>query len=682
MNKNYWKAAAWILGAIAVMGIWLSFGPERLGGSATYSITSGTSMEPLIHKNALALVRAQPSYKVGDVVLYNSSVLHKPVLHRIIHIQNGDYFFKGDNNDFVDPGYATKSELIGKLWIHVPAAGGILGWFGKPVQATLLSMALVVILFVTGMSTVSYSRRRRGKRAVHHAAAGEMPSFLGGAPISLVIFGVLLGLTFLLYVIGFSRPGWHTAPLPNAYKQAGEFTYTGPVNAPTAVYPGGTVKTGEPLYPGLLDSVTLRFRYRFDSNLPHDIKGTIEMKALLLAKSDTWQDLSLLVPPTRFDGDHAFADSTIMLSNLYALIDQVTAQSGSSAYSADIQPTVHITGTVNGKHIDDRFVPVIPFTIGRNVITLNTTAATPAPTGATYVPPSSSANKSLILNPHQFGSIPQLADNIVSIGKYQFTVPNIRRDAYVLTVLTVAAGIAHNVLRRRERVKTTDDLIAEQYESFIVPVSSLAVPDGSTVTELKTFKELAELAKYLERPILTESEAGAIRTYVVDDGEVRYTAHSANVSRKPRTGQTLFAVSPKAAGIYQRAWGTMFGRITIAVIVLTVAATLATSLTASNTVPATKVGTSQNARTIAQLTPSKCSTLTLTSLVFKTAGNSSNTTSNALIIGTSGVETLNDTGNNNCIVGGAGKDAITAKATSICVIGPTSGATYTTCTKK
>jgi signal peptidase I len=85
-------------------------------------VTAGVSMQPLLYKNDLAIVRAQSTYHVGDVVLYNSAVLGRPVLHRIILIQNGQYYFKGDNNNFVDPGYATRSELVGKLWVHVPDA--------------------------------------------------------------------------------------------------------------------------------------------------------------------------------------------------------------------------------------------------------------------------------------------------------------------------------------------------------------------------------------------------------------------------------------------------------------------------------------------------------------------------------------------------------------------------------
>ena len=99
---------ALVLAQLAIV-LWIFFAPSQLGGSSTYAVTSGVSMQPLLYKNDLAIVRAQSTYHVGDVVLYNSAVLGEPVLHRIILIQNGQYYFKGDNNDFVDPGYATRS---------------------------------------------------------------------------------------------------------------------------------------------------------------------------------------------------------------------------------------------------------------------------------------------------------------------------------------------------------------------------------------------------------------------------------------------------------------------------------------------------------------------------------------------------------------------------------------------
>ncbi len=152
-----------VLGALA-LGFWAFFAPTKVGGSTTYSVTSGISMEPLLHKNDLAFVRTQSSYHVGDVVLYQSPVVGQPVLHRIILIQHGNYFFQGDNNGFVDPGYARKSQLVGTLWFHVPKVGAALGWLGAPAHAALLAGFAVMVIALSGSTTKRRRGRRRGRR--------------------------------------------------------------------------------------------------------------------------------------------------------------------------------------------------------------------------------------------------------------------------------------------------------------------------------------------------------------------------------------------------------------------------------------------------------------------------------------------------------------------------------------
>ena len=155
------KIAGVIVAAAVLFGVWTFFAPTTLGGTTTYSVTDGISMNPLLYKGDFAVVRAQSSYHVGEVVLYENQVLHKSVLHRIFLIQNGNYFFKGDNNDFVDPGYATRSELVGALWFHIPHVGAVLGWFGVPAHASLLAGIAAMAVVLTGAKTSKGGRRRR-----------------------------------------------------------------------------------------------------------------------------------------------------------------------------------------------------------------------------------------------------------------------------------------------------------------------------------------------------------------------------------------------------------------------------------------------------------------------------------------------------------------------------------------
>jgi signal peptidase I len=720
-----------VVGAIA-LGLWVFFAPTKVGGSTTYSVTSGISMEPLLHKNDLAFVRSQSSYHVGDIVLYQSSVVHKPVLHRIILIQNGNYFFKGDNNGFVDPGYATRSELVGTLWFHVPKVGVVLGWLGTPAHAALLAGFAVMVIALTGSTTKSRRRRRRGSKAMvpkHERAKRSTPPiraarddtggdsrgaarrrpqpFLEGPTSTLMSLGVALALALLFLGIGFSRPLQVTGGLPNAYQQSGTFSYSAAPKTPTAVYPTGVVSTGDPIYPSLVEVVNLRFGYRFTSSLPHSIKGTLELRALVLSQADTWQEVSTVVPIADFVGDKTFAATDLSLASLYTLIGSVSAESGVAGtnYSVDVQPVVHIKGTVDGRRIDQKFSPVLPFAVTTTAIRVDVAVAPPPP-GATYVPSTAATALLTALHPSQSGSIPHLVTNVISIAKYKVPVSALRTLGIVLAVLAVALAVVHDRRRRRGTRRSAEELIAKQLHTLIVPVAALG-PSQMPI-EVTDFTQLAGLARFLERPILYQVGNGR-RTYAVDDENRRYvtSAIERRAPREPREstetgsdgtrgGGDTAPTQPDAPTVSGRMHrkqvadstpartrprGALLARVGAAVFLLAVIATLTVSFTASTSVPPSSAGRSVVPGAVSQATPAGCSALALTTLV-RGSGTFSTNESHALVLGSAGVDTISAPGTFNCIIGGAGKDKVTSTSSSVCIIGPTTGSTYTNCVKK
>jgi signal peptidase I len=584
--RSYRVKIVGVIVAVAVLfGVWTFFAPTKLGGTTTYSITDGISMNPLLYKGDFAVIRAQSSYHVGEVVLYESQVLHKPVLHRIILIQNGNYFFKGDNNDFVDPGYATRSELIGELWFHVPHAGAVLGWFGVPVHASLLAGLAAMAVVLTSTRSSKRRRRRRGRSpprlgqlsqtvtresmssntsatpgAGERRSAGatgsdatrpeqerrsgiamtpqqvatrRAPSYFEGPKATLIAL-CFLGLLAVVFLgVGYSRPLLRTAPLSNAYRQTGTFSYSAALNAPTAVYPSGSVKTGDPVYPSLVSSLGLTFKYHFTSPLPHHLTGTIELRTLVLSKTNTWQSLSAGTATAPFIGDTATASTTLALSGLYALINTVSAQSGVAGanYAVDVQPVVRIIGTVGGSRIKTTFLPVLPFQVAPTSLTLDVPVA-PAPPGATYVAPTASSALAAGLNPTESGSVPHVYPNMVSVLKYEVRVSLLRSSGVVLALLALLVAALHDILRRRKTVRSDEELIAKQAGSLIVPVDMLAASDGSDRLVVLDFAHLASLAHYLERPILYEMRGG-LRRYEVDDGTLRYVYQPASEMSTP-----------------------------------------------------------------------------------------------------------------------------------------------------
>jgi hypothetical protein len=521
----------------------------------------------------------------------------------------------------------------------------------------------------------------------HQVRTRHPPSFLEGPPITLAAIGILALLGSLCLALGFSRPLGRTAPLTGAFNQAGTFSYSATVKTPTAVYPSGSAVTGDAIYPNLVNTVVLQFKYRFTSPFVHNIKGTIELRSLLLSQSNTWQQLNVVQQPVAFTGDQASMVSSLPLAGLYDLINTVSTESGTAgaAYSADIQPVVEITGTVGNQSIKESFDPVLPFSVAPTVITLNA-AVTAAPPGATYIPASASTALATTLNPTESGSISHVVPNVVPIAKYDVSVPVLCVLGLVCGGLAIAVSLAHDFLRRRKTVRSDEEQIANRSHSLVVPVASLAPTTDTELIEIPGFATLVSLAQFLERPILYATD-GFQRTYAVDDEYRRYLfrptddpASDAVVAEPSGTGPPprssghapSHAASHASSRPEHRGRGLPAARMVAGLVALGVTGTLVTSFTASTNVPTSRAGASVRALLVSQLAPVGCNALALSS-VTQGSGAFSNSRSNALVLGSAKSDTITDTGSGNCIVGGGGTDAITGTSTDICVTGPTLG---------
>jgi signal peptidase I len=141
--KRGLHAIAWVLLAVAAFVLW----PERWGGTMTYVITSGASMQPGFEQGDLAILRSSNEYGPGDVAAYNSSEFQQIVMHRITEESDEGYTFQGDNNDFLDPETVTEDQMLGELVLRVPQVGTALTWFLKPVN---LGIAAAALFFLFG----------------------------------------------------------------------------------------------------------------------------------------------------------------------------------------------------------------------------------------------------------------------------------------------------------------------------------------------------------------------------------------------------------------------------------------------------------------------------------------------------------------------------------------------------
>ena len=519
------KGLVRLLVLAALAALWVFFAPVQIGGSTLYSSTVGISMEPLFHKGDLAVVRRASSYKVGDIVLYESPILHRPVLHRIIVIQGDHYFFKGDNNDFVDPGYAKIGDLQGKLWFHIPKAGRILGWLGAPTHTALLAGAAMAFLLLGGGAKSSRKRRRRRRTG----SRTNLPR--SSAPVSSsarryihrprksaenITGGIALVLALALLADGFGAPLARTVAV-SGFRQTGTFSYSAKTSAPSPIYPTGVARSGEPLFLDAFNKVAVGFGYRFQTKFAHQVHGTVTLK-MLISSDSSWRRLYTLEATTPFKGDVAAASATLDLQQIKALTSQISIESGTvgSEYTIDIQPTVHIVGKVGDKPIDSTFSPDLPFKLTQALLVLNITAAPEAP-GASYAAPSAAATLAAGLNPSQTGTIPGLAPNYLSLARYHLSISAVRGAGLGLLGLAVIAFLSKFFKRSRE-VWSPEKRIAIRYGCVLVDVVSFT--HGSLTTQPRTdvpsFESLATLAQYCERPILRET-GGQLPAYAVED---------------------------------------------------------------------------------------------------------------------------------------------------------------------
>jgi signal peptidase I len=146
-----------------LFAIWVALAPPVLGGSTSYVITDGISMLPRYHAGDLVLLREQSSYHVGEVAGYHNLQLGVTVMHRIIAIKDGHYYFKGDNNNFVDTYHPAASEIVGAEWIHLPGWGNFILMLKAPFVTAVLLGLMWLFLFAPRFSRGS--RRRRSNHA-------------------------------------------------------------------------------------------------------------------------------------------------------------------------------------------------------------------------------------------------------------------------------------------------------------------------------------------------------------------------------------------------------------------------------------------------------------------------------------------------------------------------------------
>ena len=518
------------LGLIVLGFVWFWFAPAPLGGSSTYVVTHGVSMEPRFHTGDLAIVRSRGSYHVGEVVAYHNRMLHTIVLHRIIARAGARYVFKGDHNNFVDFEHPAASQLIGALWLHVPGVGADL--------QSIRSPALVGVLFAAGVLLLTGAafkrRRRRGRREVRAGGSAQPPSPSRGGrqgpatpAFGVWAIGALALLAFvMLALLSFTRSPTKLHPYTVPYEQSGRLSYSAAA-PPGPTYPSGRADTGDPLFAHILRTVDFSFVYRLRAAGRHSLRGSASLDATVVS-TDGWHTTLALAPPTRFHGGRALVTGTLDLTSLLALVHSVeTATTASGSYTLTLLPRVSASGSVNALPLHTTFAPQIKFTLtpieAQPVVSAGGAATAGSPAGehaaeGLFAPSASGSATGTRAQPQS-----------LSFGVARVSVASARRIALygiVLVVLAVLAALACLRLAlalAAPRPRDEAASIRARYGRMIVPVARVWQLPGVPVIDVEDMQALAQIAEHYDRSILYEIAEDGEAFWVTDEsGQFRY----------------------------------------------------------------------------------------------------------------------------------------------------------------
>jgi signal peptidase I len=356
------RIAGAVLGVMVAAAAWLFLAPAQLGGSTGYVVLYGTSMEPTYSAGDLVLVRPVSAVRVGDVVAYENPALGRTVLHRVVAKSGDRLQFKGDNNEYLDLPHATEVDVVGREWLHLPAAGGALEWVRRPVPAAAIALLCVLLLAGGGATAV---RRREGDPKVPapvpapleaEAAKGkralEVTTVLGG----LVLLGILFGL------VAFTRPAEQRVPAPDRWRHEGALSYDTSVRR-SAVYPDGRVDTGETVFARQVPKLRVRLDYalRTDEADAARIGGIATLEARI--RGDNGWRRTLILATRRIRSEVTTLRGELNLRSVQAMAERVESLTGTSAttYDVTLAGAVDVAGEVAGDAVRHRFEPTFAF---------------------------------------------------------------------------------------------------------------------------------------------------------------------------------------------------------------------------------------------------------------------------------------------------------------------------------
>ncbi|MGD2253784.1 MAG: signal peptidase I [Anaerolineales bacterium] len=502
-RKRWLRPALSALALVIIVASWVLFAPSQLGGSAGYVTISGNSMEPQFRKGDLVIVRRAKLYHVGEIVVYDSPIMGT-VIHRIVDTTADGFLLKGDNNDWTDSYRPSPEEIIGRYWLRIPSGGNVVKSLRHPAIWTVLILVAGIITLPSAFKPAPAGKPKKGKRT------SDPPPRAGltrGHRHRDVVF-LLASVGFATLALGFAS--WPKPPTiavrdSLTYDHAGELFYSATV--PPNVYDGRDLQPGEPIFRQLTNEVNFTFEYGLISQHPIEATGSYQLKARV-SDVNGWKRTFILIPETPFNGTSFSASSTLLLSDIHQVLDEMEAETGlhRGQYQFTILPTVSIEGTLAGIALIDQFKPAFNFSFD----SLQVQYIGTSPSSSTPLKPVEA--KALVGEHSEPNTLRLLFFNIpVMLAKA------IAAGGVALAVIGICVV---SIIQARTNRKGQAARIELQYGHLLVDVAHQTLPSQG-MAEVSSFEDLAVIAKREGRLILHQVHEHT-HDYAVQIGDFTY----------------------------------------------------------------------------------------------------------------------------------------------------------------
>ncbi|RLD10539.1 MAG: signal peptidase I [Chloroflexota bacterium] len=504
------------IGSIASFGalfgvLWLFFAPIQLGGSVTYVMIDGNSMEPSYHEGDLVIARKQNSYKIEDVIVYEHPNIG-PVFHRIVDQKGEQFVLKGDHNSWLDTYKPTTNDIFGKLWLHISSGGSVIKTLRDPRYLALFSIliaGLVVVIVFNKKTILSKHQRRKYMKRKKRVTPSDT-----GSPESrleiLLVLGVFILLALLLGAFAFTKPAKLQVADDIQYRHTGNLTYTAVDTGD--VYDAEQIQSGEPVFLELACDVNMRYEYELDILLveqapTESFQGTARISAKV-TDPNGWNRTLQLLPQTSFSGQKLIVKTGLNLCEMRELITHMEEATGvgNQWYNLIITPEIFIQGKVMGEELHDTFAPAISFQLDSLLMRIISDA------------------ENNPLTTTEIGILPRFRQetNELTVLGVEMPVIIARLISAGMFILSLMLGLWFGLPVYHDWQKGDATRIKIQYSPLLIDIREENLTSGDNhFVEVISFQELSKLAERYGAVILHE-EQGLFHRYLVQDGNTVY----------------------------------------------------------------------------------------------------------------------------------------------------------------